>query len=249
MAACATSSRVREDWALSTISVPAAPAARALASSPSGWAAAWFPAGSSMIGKRISCPRTVVRRSRWLMSTIMRGRSMMASNTARVRRRVISSVAAPAMKSYSPGPASPGYFLVLVDVDWVCVHAPPSCRGYRVGSARGRCAPALLRCCMCPRHRHRLTGVCPSPAALQRNWRKKARTSCANNSGSSQAAKWPPLGISSQRRIWYDRSPHSRADGRFPGEIGPCPPGPGPCRLCPSPTGCAGSPNTSGWRS
>src|SRR5438093_13376522 len=47
----------------------------------------------------------------------------------------------------------------------------------------------------------------------QRNGRKKARTSCASNAGSSQAAKWPPLGISSQRRIWYDRSPHSR-DGR-----------------------------------
>src|SRR5215510_7612738 len=39
------------------------------------------------------------------------------------------------------------------------------------------------------------------------------------------------------------------ADGRFPEETGLCPPGPGPCRLCPSPTSCAGSPNTSGWRS
>src|SRR5215470_3918927 len=39
------------------------------------------------------------------------------------------------------------------------------------------------------------------------------------------------------------------ADGRFPGETGPCLPGPGPCRLCPSPTVCAGSLNTSGWRS
>src|SRR5215510_9316274 len=46
--------------------------------------------------------------------------------------------------------------------------------------------------------------------AHYRNWLKKVRISCANNSGSSKAAKWPPLGISSQRRIWYDRSPHSR---------------------------------------
>src|SRR6266436_1433218 len=39
------------------------------------------------------------------------------------------------------------------------------------------------------------------------------------------------------------------ADERFPGETWPYPLGPGPCRLCSSPTGCAGSLNTSGWRS
>src|SRR6266478_62017 len=54
----------------------------------------------------------------------------------------------------------------------------------------------------------RPSAACPSDAHY-RNWRKKARTSCANNSGSSQAAKWPPLGISFQRRMWYERSPHS----------------------------------------
>ena len=36
---------------------------------------------------------------RWSTSTIIRGRSMIESYTARVRRIVISSVAPPAMKS------------------------------------------------------------------------------------------------------------------------------------------------------
>src|SRR2546427_4766067 len=39
------------------------------------------------------------------------------------------------------------------------------------------------------------------------------------------------------------------AAGRFPGETWPCPPGPEPFRLDPSPTVCADSPDTSGWRS
>src|SRR5712691_7668009 len=60
-----------------------------------------------------------------------------------------------------------------------------------------------------PPQRRLARAACPRDAHY-RNWRKKARTSCANNSGSSKAAKWPPLGISSHRRIWYDRSPHSR---------------------------------------
>lgn len=98
-AAPATSSSVRDAWELRTISVLAAPAALTEAISASGWAALWLPAGSSMTGKLIFWPRTVVLRSRWLMSTIMRGRSMMESKTALVRRIVISSVAPPAMKS------------------------------------------------------------------------------------------------------------------------------------------------------
>src|SRR5207244_552625 len=42
--------------------------------------------------------------------------------------------------------------------------------------------------------------------------------------------------------------PTRGAAGRFPGETGPCPPRPGLFRLGPSPTACAGSPHTSGWR-
>jgi hypothetical protein len=38
-----------------------------------------------------------------------------------------------------------------------------------------------------------------SIAVYVRRVRKKARMSAANNSGSSAAAKWPPLGISVQR--------------------------------------------------
>ena len=60
-----------------------------------------------------------------------------------------------------------GYFLVLVDVDGVRVHTIPSCGRCRVGSARGRFAPAVLRC-VCPGHSNRPTGVCPSPSALRR---------------------------------------------------------------------------------
>ena len=44
-------------------------------------------------------PSTVVLVSRWLTSVNIRGRRLMLSSTARVRRKVISSVAAPAMKS------------------------------------------------------------------------------------------------------------------------------------------------------
>ena len=58
-----------------------------------------------------------------------------------------------------------GYLLVLVDIDWVRDHVTPSCGRWRGGSARGRCAPAVRRC-VCPRHRTRLMGVCPSSAAL-----------------------------------------------------------------------------------
>ena len=95
----ATSSSVRAAWELSTISVPAAPAALTDAISASGWAASWLPAGSNIRGREISWPSTVVAMLRRSTSTIMRGRSMMESNTARVRRMVISSVAPPAMKS------------------------------------------------------------------------------------------------------------------------------------------------------
>ena len=107
VAASATCSSVREAWALRTITVPAAPAARAVANSASGCAELWLPAGSSITGKVISCPSTVVLISRSLMSTSILGFITMESRTARVRRRVISSVAAPAMKSYSPLPSLP----------------------------------------------------------------------------------------------------------------------------------------------
>ena len=86
LAAPATSSMVRAAWELTTMTVPAFPAARAVASSASGWAASWLPAGSSITGKLMRCPSTVVLRSRWLMSVSIFGRSWMLSRTARVRR-------------------------------------------------------------------------------------------------------------------------------------------------------------------
>jgi len=44
----------------------------------------------------------------------------------------------------------------------------------------------------------------------QRYSRKKARRSSASATGSSIAAKWPPAGITVQRRMLYTRSAHAR---------------------------------------
>src|SRR6185436_17294515 len=50
----------------------------------------------------------------------------------------------------------------------------------------------------------------PPPGARQRYSRKKARSSVARATGSSIAAKWPPAGITVQRRMLYMRSAHER---------------------------------------
>jgi len=52
----------------------------------------------------------------------------------------------------------------------------------------------------------------PQPGARrgQRYSRKKARSSVASASGSSIAAKWPPAGITVQRRMLYMRSAQER---------------------------------------
>ena len=83
------------------MTVPMAPVTLAVASSPSGWALACPPDGAAITGNSMRCPSTVVDRSISLMSTSIRGRSMMESKTSRVLLRVISSVAPPAMKSDS----------------------------------------------------------------------------------------------------------------------------------------------------
>lgn len=50
----------------------------------------------------------------------------------------------------------------------------------------------------------------PPPGPRQRYSRKKARSSVASASGSSIAAKWPPAGITVQRRMSYMRSAQAR---------------------------------------
>src|SRR4029078_1231204 len=54
---------------------------------------------------------------------------------------------------------------------------------------------------------HRAAGWAQSPS---RSGRKKARTSSARSSGSSMDAKWPPRGISVQRRTSETRATPSR---------------------------------------
>ena len=101
VAAPAISSSVYVDPELTIITVPAAPAALAVVSSALGCALPCPPVGSSITSSSILCPRTVVVRSRRLTSTSIRGRNAMESKASRVLRRMISSVAPPAMKSYS----------------------------------------------------------------------------------------------------------------------------------------------------
>ncbi len=54
----------------------------------------------------------------------------------------------------------------------------------------------------------------PPGAGLQRNWRKQARRSSTNRSGTSNAAKWPPRGCSLQCRMSVkESSTHARTGG------------------------------------
>jgi hypothetical protein len=75
------------------IGVAAAEAARAMASSPSGWARRWYAVGAIPTGIAIRRPSRVVERSRVPTSTSTRGRSGSRSNAARFSRRVTSSFA------------------------------------------------------------------------------------------------------------------------------------------------------------
>ena len=80
---------------LATIGSPNVAAARALASSPSGWLIFCAPTGASIIGAGISASSTVVERSRSATSRSIRGEIRQRLNASRLAR-IVSSVPAPA---------------------------------------------------------------------------------------------------------------------------------------------------------
>ena len=80
---------------LAIIGTPSAPAARAVASSPSSWTIFWTPTGASSSGAGISVPSTVVERSRSATSRSIRGTSRRRAKAARLAS-IVSSVPAPA---------------------------------------------------------------------------------------------------------------------------------------------------------
>ena len=74
-----------------TMIVPAAAAARAVASSPSGWAIRCEAIGATMIGRAIGWPRIVVARETCDTSMSIRGTSHQRSQAARLPWKVCSS--------------------------------------------------------------------------------------------------------------------------------------------------------------
>ena len=89
------------DEVLNIIKVSDIPAPRAVATSPSGCARMWLPAGASTTGMLIFSPKTVVER--FLSSTVRkkRGRRVSASKAVRLRRVVNMSMAPASMVSQS----------------------------------------------------------------------------------------------------------------------------------------------------
>ena len=75
---------------------PTEPAARAEASSPSGWAMVWTPTGASSTGAGIAVPATLVDTSRSATSRSMRGTIAHRSNARRLARAVAPLPALPA---------------------------------------------------------------------------------------------------------------------------------------------------------
>ena len=75
---------------------PRAAAARAEASSPSGWTIVCTPTGASRTGAGIAAPSTVVDWSRWLTSRSIRGTMRHRSKAARLARAVEVLPALPA---------------------------------------------------------------------------------------------------------------------------------------------------------
>jgi hypothetical protein len=75
---------------------PTAAAARAEASSPSGWTIDCTPIGASSTGAGISWPSSVVDRSCWLTSRSRRGTIRSRSNARRLARAVAPLPALPA---------------------------------------------------------------------------------------------------------------------------------------------------------
>ena len=78
------------------MTVPAAAAPRAIASSPSGCAIRWKAVGATSSGIETSVPSTLVAVVTSETSTSIRGRSTQRSNAARFSRIVHSSLAPPA---------------------------------------------------------------------------------------------------------------------------------------------------------
>ena len=92
-------SKLQLEEVLSIIRVLDILAPRAVATSPSGWAIMWLPAGATMTGILISVPSTVVEMSRSVTSRRKRGRSVRSSKADRLRRVVNSSIAPASMNS------------------------------------------------------------------------------------------------------------------------------------------------------
>ena len=78
------------------ITVPAASAARAIATSPSGWASFWKATGATSTGCFSSAPSSSIRVLTSDTSTSTRGHSSQSANASTLRRRVRSSPAPPA---------------------------------------------------------------------------------------------------------------------------------------------------------
>jgi hypothetical protein len=68
--------------------MPREAAARAVASSPSGWARVWTPIGAMSTGAGMAVPSTVHERSRSTSPRIMRGTMRQRSNASRFARAV-----------------------------------------------------------------------------------------------------------------------------------------------------------------
>ncbi len=95
-AAAATSSIEQVAIVESVKGTPAAPAARAVASSASGWASPWAAIGAIASGSAVGVPSIVVDGSTTLTSTRTRGRTVRRRHASSFAARVASSPAPPA---------------------------------------------------------------------------------------------------------------------------------------------------------
>ena len=93
MAAARTSSIDVDERLERIIGTPARADARAVASSPSGWAMHWRAVGATQTGIAASRPITRVREVRCETSRITRYQSLRRSHAARFSRRVVSAQA------------------------------------------------------------------------------------------------------------------------------------------------------------
>ncbi len=84
---------------LTTSTTPAPAAARAVASSPSGWASRWNAVGEMTTGSSVSRPNRVVAVVRVPLPRNTLGSSASLAKPARLARNVVSSPAPPAKKS------------------------------------------------------------------------------------------------------------------------------------------------------